>query len=605
VSYIAESVQRARALGQSAEAARAWRELLSETHVDEADYSDWCRSLADLYTRAGRGLAAGRIYEYLLSINNAVPLYERHGSPRDVGRILRFGRQLDRASEQYRSASLFAHAAWAAEDGGDHGRALSLFEQLARSHEAQGKPYLAGLAYLNAGRMALAEARRDRGLQLLATATRFLEQEADHREQAGDRDGAFQCYVCLIQIGKLEGGYENLAEGYLNCIRLLKAKSDRFGTMTFYYDFIRHSEDLGEMHSVAELYREAGEYARRVGFIYSGYFLHQAAESWKRVAQEGLESGTPIELVENGLLAAVACFNRIQRDREVAQCYDVLASLPVAESKRERYQRLAKELHEEAALTEQEAPPAFPEHYRRRQKLTDIWMRDLIESEAGQDVRDAIARLVGDHKNVWEVQRRKALLISLEYDDHAAAGMDDDAVPPRLLEAIGELQHPAAVRPLSAFYDRGNEDTRVLILERGTNVRQKEVFQLIDRGLSDDSPRVKRAAIVALQKMAFAPALDSLIRVFNGHEDAEVRDACLKSIASVGTDEACEFLLDVLRANTGNLGQRAKALLEKNAQERMLSALERNRRSEPDPALRMYIGRLVDSIRQRRGTMSM
>ena len=55
--------------------------------------------------------------------------------------------------------------------------------------------------------------------------------------------------------------------------------------------------------------------------------------------------------------------------------------------------------------------------------------------------------------------------------------------------------------------------------------------------------------------MTFQPGLDSLVRIFNSHEAADVRDAALKSIAAVGTDEACEFLLDVLRSNVGNLGE--------------------------------------------------
>ena len=54
MSYIAEAVQRARHLGQSPEAAAAWRDLLGQTHVDEADYSDWARELAYLYARLGR-----------------------------------------------------------------------------------------------------------------------------------------------------------------------------------------------------------------------------------------------------------------------------------------------------------------------------------------------------------------------------------------------------------------------------------------------------------------------------------------------------------------------------------------------------------------------
>ena len=60
MSYIAESVHRARGLGRTAEAAHAWRELLTQTHVDEADYSDWARELAAIYVRTGRGLSAAR-----------------------------------------------------------------------------------------------------------------------------------------------------------------------------------------------------------------------------------------------------------------------------------------------------------------------------------------------------------------------------------------------------------------------------------------------------------------------------------------------------------------------------------------------------------------
>jgi hypothetical protein len=94
--------------------------------------------------------------------------------------------------------------------------------------------------------------------------------------------------------------------------------------------------------------------------------------------------------------------------------------------------------------------------------------------------------------------------------------------------------------------------------------------------------------------------LDSLVRIFNSYEHADVRDAALKAIAAVGTDEACEFLLDVLRSNVGNFAQKSKTLLEMHAQERMLSALDRNKRQEPDPNLRLFIGRLVERIRMQR-----
>ncbi len=603
MSYIAESVHRARGLGRTAEAALAWRELLTQTHVDEADYSDWARELAAIYVRLGRGLSAARIHEYLLNINPALERYAESGTPRDEGRVLRFGRRLAEASQRYREAGLYAHAARSSEENDDHAEALGLYEQLARSHEAMAARYLSGLAALNAGRIATKLGQRDKGTSLLALATRLLEQEADLREQTGDREGAFRCYLCLIQIGKAEGSYENLAEGYLNCIRILKAKSDRFFTMQYYYDFIACSDELGELHSVADLYREAGEYARRVGFIYGDYFLSEAGGAWVRVADAALQTGAPTELAENALLAAVSCFNRIRDDRRVAEGYQRLAELPVSDSKKERYTSLAEDINEEAASNgPHEAPPAFPEYFRRRVRMPEIWIRDLLEAESGSDIPDAIGRLVGDHKNVWEVQRRKALLIALAYDDHIAQGGDPEHVPPHIIESLGDLGHPAAVRPLQALYEVSDEATRAVIVERAAALKQKEVFALIDRAISEGEARVLEAGITALRRMTFPQALDSLVRIYNGHDSPAIKEACLRSIAAIGTDEACEFLLDVTRSSSGPSGVRARSLLERHAQERMLSALERNRRQEPDPALRMFIGRLVDQVRTRRGT---
>ena len=600
MSYIAEAVQRARHLGATGEAAAAWRELLAQTHVDEADYSDWCRELAGLYARQRRGLAAARIHEYLLSVDPALELYSKHGTPRDMGRVSRIGRRPGEACRQYRSAGLFAHAAQAAEEAGDIRDALALYDQLVRQKEATNHPYSAGLAALNAARMSAKLEQTDRTRQLLSLAMRLLEEEADNREQAGDRDGAFRCYLCLIHVGRLEKSYEPFAEGYLNCIRILKQKGDRFFTIQYYYDFIAASEELGELHSVAELFREAGEYARRVGFIYADYFLTEAAHAWRKVATATSEANQQPELVENALLAAVSCFNRVQDDASVAECYERLAALELSDKKKARYDELAKDLARLASTGRRENVPAFPEYFRRRLPLREIWIKDLLEQESGSDIPDAIGRLVGDHRNVWEVQRRKALLISLAYDDHISNGGDPEHVPPGIVERLGELQHAAAVRPLLAMFEQGDESTRLLVVEKGAQLKQKEIFAIIDKALASTG-KIHDAGIVALRRMTFQPALDSLVRIFNSYEAHDVRDACLKSIAAVGTDEACEFLLDVLRSNTGNFAVKAKGLLEQYAQERMLSALDRNKRQEPDQQLRLFIGRLVDRIRLQRG----
>jgi hypothetical protein len=599
MSYIAEAVQRARHLGATVEGAAAWRELLQQTHVDEADYSDWCRALAQLYARQGRQLAAARIHEYLLNVDPALELYKNKGTGRDFGRVLRLGRRHRDAARRYRETGLFAHAARAAEEAGDTADALALFEQLLRQKEATNEPYLAGLAAVNAGRLAARLGMVERKRTLLAVATRLLEEEGDRREQAADRDGAFRCYLCLVQVGRLEESYEHFAEGYLNCIRILKAKGDRFFTVQYYNDFIAASDELGELHSVAELYREAGEYARRVGFIYADHFLVEAAKAWLRVAQSVQDKGQPPELVENALLAASGCFNRVLDDRSVAECYGRLATLDLSDKKKARYAALAEDLAKVTRPAPAEPPP-FPEYFRRRLPVQEVWVRDLLEHESGADIPDAIGRLVGDHKNVWEVQRRKALLIALAWDDHVASGGDPQRVPPGLIERLGDLQHAAAVRPLQAMFEQGDEATRVVVIERGSQLKQKEVFPLLEVALRTPG-RVHDTAVSAVRRMTFQPAVDHLVRIFNSHDAPDVRDAALKSIATVGTDEACEFLLDVLRSNTGGLGPKAKGLLEQHAQERMLSALERNKRQEPDTQMRLFIGRLVERVRMQRG----
>lgn len=603
LSYIADNVRKARSQGDTWDGVRAWRELLGLTHVDEADYSDWARELAGLYRRMQRGLSAARIHEYLLDIEAAQGLYASHGTARDEARVLYFGNQLAAACERYRAGSLFAHAARAAEEGGRLDVASGLYEQLQRSHEATGHPYLSGLAALNAGRLAM-DRDRSRGVALLAVATRLLEQEADAREHAGDRSGAMKCYQCLIEIGRVEGSYENLAEGYLNCIRLLKGKADRFFTMQYYKDFICASDELGELHSVADLYREAGEYARRVGFIYANHFLEEAGNAWLRVADEGLGVGAPTELLENALLAAVGCFNRIQSDQRVAEVYHRLAELPLQGSRQERYAALADELTPQHG-GKSEAPTALPDYFRRRLGLPPVWHRDLLEAEAGRDIHDAIGRLVGDHKNVWEVQRRKAMLLALQYDDHLASGGVPESVPALIIEALGELGHPAAVRPLEAIYEHGDETVRALVIEKAVNLKRKEAFSLIERGLEDGRERVVEAITSGIRRMTFPQALDSLARLHNAYEQGVVKEACLRSIAAIGTDEACEFLLDIIRSSSGAAALRARNLLERHAQERMLSSLERNRRQEPDPSLRLFIGKLVDQVRAKRGNASL
>lgn len=614
MSEIADLVQQARTLGNTPQAAQTWLRALHYTTVDETDYSDWVRELIRVYQAVQRPLSAARLYEYLMKFPDALAAYSKFGNGRDQGRILRLGRQFSEAAQRYRESGMLAHAARCLEEQENRSEALACYEQLLRAKEAANARYLAGLAALAAGRIAAQLGHGDKRTQLLGQAVRFLEEEADNREQHNDRDGALRCYTSLIHIGKLEGSYEQLAEGFLNCIRLLKAKSDRFFTIQYYADFIAHAEELGEWHAVAELYREGGEYARRIGFIYADGFLTEAGYAWMHLAKASQEKNSPAELVENALLGAVGCFNRIGDDENLLMTYKMLADLPISDVKKEKYQELVQDLQGERWQHSKSAPPiegqrqGLPEQFKRRLNLQPYWQQDLLEAEASTDISDSVGRLVSDPKT-WEVHRRKALLIMLTYDEECLSQFGKSSRLERsevvvslpLIEKLCDLGHSAAVKPLLAIYEKSDENIRASIVEKSGQLKQKESFALIDKAIAALSQRLRAAGIVAINRMNFPQALDSLVRLYGSYDNLDVRDACMRSIAQVGTDEACEFLLDVMRSNTGDLSRKARQLLEDNAKERMLSALERNRRREPDANMRMFLSRLIERIRQQRG----
>lgn len=599
MSQVNDAVDAARRAGHTMAAADAWKRVLANTHVDEQEYGDWCRELGNVLLHNGRGLSAARIQEYLGATETARRLYHEHGSARDEARVCFMSGDAKTAATLFRDAGLFAHAAQAAEAAGAHAEAIALYEQLGRGQEARGSHLHEGLAALNAGRVATEKGDPARAKSHFARAIRRLEEQADVDEQRGRRDDAFKWYQCILQIGVLESSYEHIAEGGLNCIRLLKEKADRFHTMQAYYDLISRSEEMKELHSAAELYREAGEYARRVGFIYANHFLAEAGEAWKRVATAGMEAQNPAELIENALLAAIGCFNATGNVQSVVGCYRALAALELGDKATARYTQLADELTTEDLKDEK--PIAFPAYFQRRLTPKPVWLDALLKAETGPDVSEAIGRLVGDTKQVWEVQRRRALLIALEYDAHVAGSPGSTALPGTLVDQICQLSHPAILAPLEAQFDSGDVAARCRVLRGAAKVRgHPGIIELVEKGLRDEDASVRKEATQSLGQLAFVQALDGLVRLYNTFDDGLVQETCMRTVARIGTDEAAEFLLDVLRRDRSERSALARRLLERHAEERMLSALERNKRSEPDPALRGFITRLVTRIREER-----
>ena len=125
-------------------------------------------------------------------------------------------------------------------------------------------PYEQALVHFNVG-MALQAGEEDSqpARKALIASQRFLEQVADDFETAGERERAFDCYQILLKLGRESAQYENLAEGYLNCIRVLKDDGLKFYVLQYYEDFISLSLERNELHAASTLYQEAADFSAR------------------------------------------------------------------------------------------------------------------------------------------------------------------------------------------------------------------------------------------------------------------------------------------------------------------------------------------------------
>lgn len=602
-----ERVARARAAGKSAEAVLLWRELLTVTNVEEEDYKRCCKELVDLYVQPStrRPAAAAAIKEYLRDLEGAAALYAQTQSLRDMARVATLRGQHKEASDMYARAGMVAHAANAADQGNLHAAARALWTQLIRPADAAGNMYVAALARFNAGRSALAGGDAAASRTLFFEAINMLGQEADRRETAGERDSAFRCYMVLKDVGKASGAFEDVAEGYLNCARLMRQKGDRFGTIQALHELIRAAEETGELHAASELYREAGDYARRMGFLYADYFLMTAGHSWRRVADEAAKAGRPVGMVENALLAAVDAFNRTLNPREVSRCYQALAELDLPEARKERYVHLASELQRVAAGDGgEDRVPLLPDYFRRRFNPVDYAVRDLLEREAGVDINVAASRLLAD-QNVWDVDRRRALNIFLAFDDHVLTRGRDAAIPLSMVAMLGEARHPSLVAPMVEAFKRSGAELRAALVKAGALMKVKEAVALVDMALAQDRQgELYQAGLVALRGLTFPGALDSLVRLFGSHDDPRIKDIALRNVGVIGTNEAAEFLLDVARSNTAGLGNLAREVLLGHVSEKMLGALENNKKGEPNREISAFIGSLLAKARRNRDVVA-
>lgn len=597
IETTASQAQGLLAQGRYEDAERFFRELVRQTHVIDYEYDDWLRSLAQIYRALGRARATGYICLYLHYFDLAREALSVEDGAADKARVLEIERRWSEAAELYAAARLRAHAAVAWEKAKNIERAAATWDSLLGEPALKHAPYEQALAHFNYGmaKSALGEEGGGAGKRALVEAQRRLEQVADEFETRAERERAFDCYQILLKLGRESGQFENLAEGYLNCIRVLKEDNLKFYVLQYYEDFIRLALQRGELHAASTLYQEAADYAARNGLPYDRYYQAKAAETWVRCAEKHRRDGSPVEMIENALLAGISCYSAVGQYERVRRLFESLAELELPDRKLQRYRAIVTR-YAHAENDSQDAPE-FPEYLKQQHAYADIWFVDLIEWELAGDPYGVAASIVGDLRYPDGI-RRRALVIVLTLEDAAARGVEGQPETlAEIAELLGELQSYAALSPLEALFEKTSPLVRRAAVRALRFLFFKRSFVLLRRALTDRDEGVRDAAVEALAGLHFPHAFNPLARIYREAGDPRVKAVTLESIGKIQTIEAGEFLLMVLRQEEGPLREVAKHALAGLENPDMLPILRQHHQIEGNAEVREILGELLRSAR--------
>ncbi len=554
--------------GRPAQALAHLWSLVDRSHLIDEELASYLRMLSKAYVMLDRRRAAATIDLFLGDVDAAFRLSE--GEPTDQARCAVAADRPVHAARYFEQAGWLGHAAIRLETAGDDRAARVLWERLADDGRLRDDLYTQGLVRFNLGRAC--ERLGDRAAARRATvqSMHLLEAAADGFETRGQRERAFDCYQVLLTLGRA-GAFENLAEGYLNCIRILKEDNLKYYVLQYYEDFQELALEAGELHAAATLFREAAEFARRHNLPYERHYRWRAAETHSAAASETLRDGGSLELAENAFAAAIDAYNSLGAHSKVCEIYSTLAELPLADKRRARYERLRSRLAEEPDEAGQTV--AFPDYLRMGTAYPEIWRLDVIEWEQGGDAAETMAEVLQDPK--WpDFTRRRALLCRLH---QLGSG---EAVPsPETLEGLavhlGRVEIYASLAPLEHMVTHGEPRVRAAVLRAVRQLFFKRSFVLVIRGLGDDDPEVRKQALAAVSALHFGHAFDPLARIYRESADPAVRRAALDSIGKIPTIEASEMLIDVLRHGDGAERDLARQLLARGDYPELGSLLRR------------------------------
>jgi hypothetical protein len=525
----------------------------AQTHVSEHDYMGILRPLEETLARADNPRGALTIVCYLAATDagawkRARPLMA-HVPPIDRARVLAAQGQMAEAAREMEDGGLVAAAAICREKAKDWSSARALWSRLAHVTERGDDAYVAALVRFNLARCAKQCGDLRQAREAMVASVRLVEGAADHFESVGLRERAFDCFGVLVQIGRESGAFEDVLEGYVNCIRILREDHLKYFALEYFEESIAAAAEREETSAAATLAREAADYARSLGLASAsgGYSVRQA-ELWRTLARQHLARGAPPEIAENALLASILAFGEVGQWAHVGAIYVELSRLELEPSRRQHYQRVARRY---ARMKDEplEASSALSHPLRHDTHFTEVWHVDVLEWEQQGSASEACADVLLDKR--WpDLIRRKAMLARLtalpvdERPDDASAALLHARV--RLAEQLAQLQLYAVLSPLEKLFARPEGSVKVAVLQSLQTLFFKRSFVTVRAALRDPHPHVVDQACKAVEALYFQHAVDPLSRILRESSEPAPRASALRALAKIDTLEAAEILLGVL-----------------------------------------------------------
>ncbi|HQY63407.1 MAG: HEAT repeat domain-containing protein [Myxococcales bacterium] len=537
--------------GNLDDAANALVTAAQQTHVAEHDYVSVLRPLVDVLERRGDVRSALTV-EWYLALNDAEAMrrcYQKlpHVPPQDRARTLAASNDMANAAREMENAGLVAAAAIYREKAEDWQGARALWSRLGQVTGSGADAYNAALVQFNLARCAkkCSDARQAR--EATVAAVRLLEEAADHFESVGLRERAFDCFQVLVQIGRESGMFEDVLEGFVNCIRILREDHLKYFALQYFEDALGAAKEKGELSAAATLAREASEYARALGMsATAAHYILVQADLWRSVARQHLARGAPPEIAENAVLAAVLAFGEVGHFSRVGQLYQELAAMDLEPRRKAHYARASRRYDNVRDEALDAAP--LPSHLRQENHFPDVWHVDLLEWEQQGQASEACADVLLNRS--WpDLIRRRAMLARLTA---FAVEMSNDAGPAsqaaraRLADQLAQLQLYAVLSPLEKLFARPERAVKVAVLVAMGTLFFKRSFITVRQGLRDSDPGVVEQAARAVEALYFQHAFDPLSRIIREAPQPFVRASAVRALAKVDTLEAAEFLLSIL-----------------------------------------------------------